>query len=62
MFTKVIWFDLCYLYLAELLLCLELLLQSGVLLLQGLQHQGRLTLLFVLQGQDGGIELTDLHT
>lgn len=50
--------------LGELLLRLQLLPQRGVLLLQGL-HQGGLTLLLVLlQGQDGGVELTHLkrHT
>lgn len=58
---KVICFDECSLNLGELLRCLELLLQRGVLLLQGL-HQGGLTLFVLLQGQDGGIELTDLQT
>lgn len=48
-------------YPGEFFLRLELLLQGGVLLLQGL-HQGGLALLFVLlQGQDGRIELTDLQ-
>lgn len=36
-----------------------LLLQGGVLLLQGLQQVG-VTLLVLLQGRDGGIQLTDL--
>ena len=48
-------------YLGLLLVGLELLLQGGVLLLQGL-HQRRVTGMSVLlQGQDGGIELPDLE-
>lgn len=48
-------------YLGELLLCLELVLQQGVLLLQG-RHQGGLNVFVLLQGHEGSVKLADLHT